>query len=623
MKKVLLVIGSLLVGLSLNSQVLARTVELEPIVVTPYKTGMEAGQSGYDVDILDIKDEYSKGNYDLPSALRDLPAVMVTKTGGLGGDASIFLRGNNSYHTRFILDGIKLYDPLLTQSYYTPTHLHLNGIGRVEVSKGQQSSLYGSDAIGGVINLTTKPAEKYFGFSYQQEAGMFNAYMEQADMEACNDKIGMALSLLRLDSGGFSTTRERDGNTERDPYENMSGSARLDLDLIENMHIGLIGRASYAKYEYDGSNSITWLPEDDDERRSRDIHGMGTIFIDQIVTDKFKHKAQIGLTEFYRKYKDEADLIDDWYKSKTYQLSYNLEFQPWKEYKFIGGLDYSRDKGDYWTPSGGFPKEITYNRAFYIEQIITPIEEFMLAMSYRRDNPSIVEAHGTRSVSASYLIKLTNTRIKGAYGEGFKAPSIYQLHAPASLWGPIGNSELSPEESESYETGIVQKLCENRITAKATYFRTRFKNLIDFVSGSGYVNVGKAKINGFEASLSYKINDIITANFGYEWLQTKNKENGAPLSRRPENKAQLGVAGKYRKWKIDTGLGYVGHRTNDTSGDVLLKSYLLLNASVNYELNKNFDIYVRGENLLDKDYELVKDYQSKPFAVYGGCKVKF
>lgn len=599
------------------------SINLEQIVITPYKTSIPQRQIGTSVDVLDINEQYNKGNYSLASALGSNTSVMAVKTGGIGGDTSIFLRGNNSYHTRFLLDGIKLYDPLLTQAYYNSAHFYLNGVDNVEISKGQQSSLYGSDAIAGVINISTKKASEPFLFTYLQEFGRYYTYTEQFDLENKNEKLGYVLSVLRTDSEGFSSTQEKEGNYERDPYHNTNVSLRADYDVNEDIAIGFINRFIYANYEYDGSDPTTWLPADDNDRHSRNYEDIGTVFLEQMINDIFKQRLQLGYTRFYRQYFDDTDsTIDDWYDSKTYQLEWKLNGDINDFYKFVLGTDYLREKGDYYSPSGDFPKQTLNNKGIYLENIITPLEDIFLSFSYRRDEHSSFGGQDSKGAGFSYLIEKTATKLKFSYGEGFKAPSMYQLYAPASAWGPIGNIDLSSEQSKTYEMGIEQNIRDN-IKVRTTYFRTFFRNLIDFVSGTGYTNVSKARIYGIETDFEYLINPNFNLNFGYTWLDTENKENHAQLERRPENKVNIGLKGVFNNWETDFGLSYVGHRTQGTSGNTLLKPYLLLNASCLYHWSKNTDLFLRGENLLDKNYELIDHYQVKRLSFYCGVKTKF
>jgi vitamin B12 transporter len=512
---------------------------------------------------------------------------------------------------------------MLTQAYYNPAHFYLNGISKVEISKGQQSSLYGSDAIGGVISLETKKADQPFSASYLQEIGSYYTYTEQLDLEGKNNKLGCALSVLRLDSRGFSTVREKEANHERDPYHNMNVSLRTDYEINENFDAGLIGRFIYAKYEYDGDDPTTWLPADDNDRYGYNHEGMGTIFLNHTISGTLRQRFQIAWTRFYRQYLDYSDTsVNDWYDAKTYQAEWKLDYDICTFYKFLLGADYVREKGDFYSPTGDFPKSTVNDKSVFVENIFTPLEPLMLSFSYRRDDHSSFGGADSKRATTSYLIEKTATKIKGSYGEGFKAPSMYQLYAPASVYGPIGNNKLVPEKSKTYEVGIEQKLFD-KLTLEANYFRTFFRNLIDFVSGSGYVNISKARIYGIETELGYRVNNNLNMQAGYTWLDTENKENHAVLERRPKNKINLNVNANFDKWETHLGFSYVGHRTQGASGNTLLKPYSLLDASVFYHWNKNLDIFLRGENLLDKDYELVDHYQVKRISFYAGFNAKF
>jgi vitamin B12 transporter len=189
------------------------------------------------------------------------------------------------------------------------------------------------------------------------------------------------------------------------------------------------------------------------------------------------------------------------------------------------------------------------------------------------------------------------------------------------MWGlPVGNPNLKPEESRSYEMGVEQSFFDKKILMDITYFNTHFKNLIDFVYGTGYINLSKARIYGIESDLKFKKGSF-TGKWGYTWLDTENKTNGDELLKRPKNKINLEFNWDLTKWNLNFCLGYVGHRTDYKNK--LLKSYFLGNLSLNYKINKNFTMFGRIENLFNEKYEETKDYQTPRFSVYSGFKLEF
>jgi len=620
-KGILIVLGIFLNWLPF---VFAQEIELEKIVVTPYRTEILSETGSTSVEKIDVGEMEEKGKTVLKEAISESSAVMSTSTGSLGGATSIFLRGHNSYHTRFMLDGIKIYDPILISAYYNFAHFKLLGIDKVEISKGPQSSLYGSDAIGGVINLISKRGKGKPKFIFQQKMGSFNTYEESLEFCGSKDNFGYALGVIRTDSGGFSQAKEKNNNHERDPYHNLNAYLNLNYKLSDKTELELLSRYIYAKYEYDGTSWMPpYLPVDDDDNYAYDYEGILGFILKQNITDILDYKLTLSSTNIYRKGWEDSS-TDYWYLGKTYQADNQFSFCPFDFYKIIFGFDYLREMGDSFRVDSGwisdFPKQTAHNKGYFLENIFNPYKNFLFSFSYRIDDHSSFKDKQTYRLSSSYLFE--KTKLKASYGTGFKAPSLYQLYAPATAWGPIGNTNLKPEESESYETGIEQEITEN-LKTELTYFHSQLKNLIDFVSGQGYVNIGKARIRGVESNINYKLLKNLTLTLGYTWMDTENKENHTELARRPLNKLVFKLKNEIDRLSIFFDISYVGHRYSDTSGTQLLKPYILSNLALNYKLRDNLEIFSRLENILDEKYEEVKGYQTPKFSAYAGLKISF
>jgi len=616
-KGILIVLGIFLNWLPF---VFAQEIELEKIVVTPYRTEILSETGSTSVEKINVDEIQAKGISLLKEAISESSAVMSASTGGLGGVTSIFLRGHNSYHTRFMLDGIKIYDPILTSAYYNFAHFKLAGIENIEISKGPQSSLYGSDAIGGVINLISKRGEGKPKFIFQQKMGSFNTYEESLELSASKDNFGYALGVIRTDSGGFSQAKEKNNNHERDPYHNLNAYLNLNYKLSDKTELELLSRYIYAKYEYDG-----WGPVDDDDNYAYDYEGILGFILKQNITDILDYKLTLSSTNIYRKGWEDSS-TDYWYLGKTYQVDNQFRFCPFDFYKIIFGFDYLKELGDSFRVDSGwisdFPKETAHNKGYFLENIFNPYKNFLFSFSYRIDDHSSFKDKQTYRLSSSYLLKKTKTKLKASYGTGFKAPSLYQLYAPATAWGPIGNTNLKPEESESYEAGFEQEITDN-LKMEITYFHSQLKNLIDFVSGQGYVNIGKARIKGIESKIDYQLMKNLTLTLGYTGMDTENKENHAELARRPLNKLVFKLKNEIDRLTIFFDISYVGHRYSDNSGTQLLKPYILSNLALNYKLKDNLEVFSRFENIFDEKYEEVKGYQTPKFSGYAGFKISF
>jgi vitamin B12 transporter len=617
-------ITALILALGILTGAQAQEVELQKIVVTPYRTAVIAEPSDSSTEQITVSEEERKGVVFLKDVLNASSSIAEASSGSLGGQTSIFLRGHNANHTRFMIDGIKLYDPMVTGAYYNFANFNLQGIQKIEISKGPQSSLYGSDAIGGVINLFTRRGKGEPRLTLGQKIGSFQTFEESLDFSGEKDDLGYYFGLIRKDSGGYSLARESTGNHERDPYHNLNASLRLDYDVSQKTHLFLTGRYIYAKYEYDGSSWVPpYLPTDDDDNYAYDEQQLYGVTLDQEITEQLDYRLLVSATSLSRRGWEDA-ATDNWYNGKTYQLDQQFNYQLLEFYKMILGFDYLREKGDSYRVDSGwvsdFPKSIAHNKGYFIENILEPGENLLCSFSYRRDDHSSFGNQDTYRVAAGYLLDPIKTNFKASYGTGFKAPSLYQQYAPATAWGPIGNSQLKPEESSTYEVGFDNNAIK-KCKLSVIYFRSGLTNLIDFSNVLGYVNINKARIKGVEGSLRYYFTENLIIGLSHTWLDTENKSNGAELGRRPCNKVVFDIKAKAAQFDISFDISYIGHRYSDMAGTELLKPYVLGNLSLNYELRKDLSLYGRFQNIFDQEYEEIRGYQTEPFAFYAGLRL--
>jgi vitamin B12 transporter len=628
MGRFMLVASMLIIDLTVLTfaKVQGQDVELEKIVVTPYRMEISSEANGSTVEKVYVSELENKGISSLKEALLESSSIVEASSGSLGGDTSVFLRGHNSNHTRFMLDGIKIYDSMSTGAYYNFTHFNLEGIDRIEVSKGPQSSLYGSDAIGGVISIFTKKGKGKPRFTFQQKAGSYNTYAESLDFSGRQDKLGYYIGITRTDIGGYSLAKEGNNNHEKDPYHNLNALLRLDYDLSNKTQLELIWHYIYAKYEYDGSSwTPPYLPVDDDDNHAFDSEGILGLILKQKIADIVDYKLSLSSTRIYRKGWEDV-LTKNWYLGKTYQMDNQFNLKLSDSDKLILGFDYLGEKGEFFRIDGGFvsdfPESTTNNKGYFIENIFNPGNNFLLSCSYRIDEHSSFGNKDTFRAIANYSLDPIKTKLKASYGTGFKAPSLYQLYAPMTAYGPIGNASLSPEESASYEVGIEKEISDN-LRANFNYFNSELKNLIDFSYSDGYINIGKARIRGVESEFSYLLNKQLSLGLSYTWLDAENKNNHKELARRPSDKIVFKVKAGLGKLTSYFDLAYFGHRYSDMEGAQLLKPYILANISLNYQLKEKLNIFGRFEYIINEKYEEIAGYQTPKFSAYVGMKIEF
>jgi len=590
-------------------------IDLDKIVVTPYKTSVEIDDSPASVDVISASSALSNGKYNLTDTLKDLSSLDYATSGGIAGETSFFIRGANPEHTQVLMDGIKLYDPISTAGYfYAYNYMGLDELDKIEVSKGPYSTLYGSGSIGGTINMVTKKGTGKPKFSYTQELGSYNTFREKISSDGAFEKAAYSFSLTKSDINSFYSARYKNGNHERDPYHDFSGLGRLDYAITDSLDLNAVLDYTYAKYEYDGSSwTPPYLPTDDDFNHAKFYQGIGYITGKHKLSENFSHKLTFGYTRTKR-LSWESDSGDSWYDGKTYQGKWEGDYNltSWDTLTF--GYDYLKEIGEGFGWSTREPKKHADTSGGYLQNIIQIKDALFISASYRIEDHSKFGETDTYSISGSYRFKPTNTKIKASYGKGFKAPSLYQLYSS------YGDPNLTPEISKSYEVGVEQKCGIFKL--ESTYFNTKLSNLVDYDSASWkYINSGKAHIDGIENSLTAEFNENLNAKISYTYMDARKNSDDSRLLRRPKNKISCNLNAKiWNKLEFIPEVSYVGDRIDSSAK---LKSYILLNLTTRYKLNEHVKTFLRFENILNKDYQLISGYETPKFSGYAGLTLDF
>jgi vitamin B12 transporter len=237
------------------------------------------------------------------------------------------------------------------------------------------------------------------------------------------------------------------------------------------------------------------------------------------------------------------------------------------------------------------------------------------------DDHELFGTETTYKLSSAYLIPQTGTRFKANWGTGFRAPSIFQLYSS------YGDPNLNPEKSESYDFGVEQNLLDNKLSLGLTYFHNDFKNLINYsFATSKYGNIGKAKTEGIETEITFKVIEDLKIGANYTYLDTEDKETGLELLRRPESQAGLNLNWQFlEKANLNLGITYVGKRSDYTPYPTrgTSKAYTKVDISTSYDLRENFQLFGRIENLFDEEYQEVYGFTRPGQSFYAGVKVTF
>jgi len=622
--------------------ILGPVTDLGQIVVSPTKTDEKIGSSSQSVTSIKISDAVRIGEIKVEEGLRDVPAVDVVET-GFNGQTSVFIRGAASYQTLVMLDGVKLYDPMDPNGAFNFAHFTFDNLERVEVVRGPQSALYGSDAIGGLINMETKKANDTF-VNASFESGSYFTTNESFQVGTYVDRFHYTVGGSQYNTKGISQAEAKNNNQEKDPYDRTVFSARVDYDFTDNLTTGGTFRYTLANFKYDQSG-IDYF-----NLYARHENYSFTQYIEQRLFDWWKYKINLGwMTNFRCDYDDpyagRSDAyLRDKYFGKNFRLDYQNTFKVLDIDSIVVGYDYMKEEGrsyyDYEGSISIMPKSTAWNCAFYIENRLNLKDRLTATQGFRVDHHSYAGTHVTYKLDGSYLLP-TATKVRGSFATGFKAPTLYQLNTPSTpgqdwygdgvLRGAFGggNPGLQPQTNTSYEYGIDQYIFGEKIIASVVYFNNWFKNFISTATSSDglenisqYENIGKAYSYGIESELKFKPYDKISSTFSYTWMRTKDMSTDSQLLLRPENKVRLQINWKiFPKFETDLIIRYTGPRMD--SGQYKLKQYTLTDVTFNYDLSKNLTIFTRIENLFNRHYQEVRRNGEPGINAYGGVRAKF
>ena len=623
-RKFLILIGALFLLTAIDSRAEEQNVSdkkynLGEVLVSATKTEGYQAETGSSSTVITADDLKKTGKETVLEVLRDVPGVSIMQYGSFGASTSIYLRGSKPGHTLVMLDGIELNDPMGTDRSFNFANLLIDNIKRIEIVRGAQSTLYGSDAMGGVINIITKKGEGNPKWEASFEGGAHNTFKETLGFSGALNKLSYSLSLLRLDTDGVSKAA---GGSEDDGYKNTTFSTRLAYALFENANLDLVLRRVDAEYDYDdGAN------QDDPNKVGWWESIMGKIAFDQSINSTWDHKISFSYAETERKYRDDPDSVDttdnahNWYNGQTKKFEWQHNFYPVDWSKTTAGFEYEEERGfsDGRASWNRFDRKTMDNKGYYLQNRFKLLETLFITPGLRVDDNEFFGAETTYKISGSYLIADTGTRLKANWGTGFKAPSLYQLYSS------YGDPNLNPDKGKSYDFGFEQNLFDDRAAFGLTYFHNEFKDMVDFDMASyTYQNIDNAKMKGLELEGSFKPSETLTLGINYTYTKTEDEDTGNELARRPKSQAGFNINWEFlEKGNLNLSASYVGSRWDNSANTGRSKAYTKVDLYTSYDLVEGFQVFGRAENLFDKTYQQIPGYAALGRSFYAGIKTAF
>ncbi|MEE6074756.1 TonB-dependent receptor plug domain-containing protein [Avibacterium paragallinarum] len=620
----------------------AQSEQLAPIYVySAYATPVSEEQTASSLTVLTEKDFAKRNATYVSDVLKTVPSVAMGASGGRGAITSLFLRGAESDQTAIFIDGVRVND--IGSGGFDFGGLTLSNIDRIEVLRGEQSALWGSDAMGGVVYITTKTGlhtDKPFNVDFNVGMGSKGTYDASATVSGSNKGFYYAFSgdshstknISALSEHRFyyrsedGQTYQTDGATERDKFHRDGVSAKLGYD-DGRQGVEVLASHSSQTVHTDPYLLSQEATADDYSRTRQDLLKLSGYYGTE--QDLLKHHFSVSKVKTkvdnHSSYPNET-------RGKRINGSYQLDINFDRKGEITQGLsllaDYQKTKFD--------------SQAF-IDKETKAFTEKSIAAEYRLFS----KADHSLSLSGRYVdnSKYKNAfvgRIAGAYrlSDNLKAHASFgsAIHNPSLIdfYGWYGsyaaNPNLKPEKSVGGEFGLLLESNDKAHQLDITYFARKVEDLIQ--SNSNYtqsINLeGKSRIKGVEVAYNGKITNDLSAYANYTYTQTKDS-NGQALVRRPKHMANLGLAYQITEAiGTNVNLSYVGKRrdtyydeTTYTSYRVRMPSYTLVSLGANYQVTPNLNVYANLNNLFDKKYESVAGYGQYGRTLYVGLKGSF
>ncbi|UCC38389.1 MAG: TonB-dependent receptor [Candidatus Aminicenantes bacterium] len=610
------------------------------IVVTATRIETPAKEIASSVTVITREDLEQTKKTTLLEALQEVLGVATFQNGPVGGAASVLLRGANSEHTLILMDGVELNDPISPARSFDLAHLTLENVERIEILRGPQSTLYGSDALAGVVNIITKIGEGKPRFHLSSLGGSYDTFQSNAGISGNTRIMAYSLGISYFKSEGLSAASTNyDGNTEKDGYRNFTFSGRLNFHPLKNLDIDFILRISKTKTEIDNFGGA--YGDDPNSTQEYDALFLKTQIRSLHLKNRWEQKLGISLVDYDRRHKNLLDTTHPFdsenglFKSKLFKIDWQNNFFLHESNTLTLGIDHQQEQGEseyrsegFWGPfSSIFPLKRAHTTGFYLQDQIRISSRFFATTGIRLDKHSQFGTSLTYRLAPAYLIENTGTKFKATLGTGFKSPSLYQLYAPGTSWGPIGNDDLAPEKCIGLDFGFEQEIVDGKILFGATYFQNNYKDLIDFDFSKGYLNIGRAESKGAEFFIITRPLNNLTVKTDYTLTEAKDKDTDTHLLRRPKHKFTASLNYHFiGKGTLNLSFIHVGKREDMDfstwpSVRVNLSGYSLLNAAISFDITSRIQVFSRLDNIFDQEYEMIKGYGTPRFSAYGGFKI--
>lgn len=601
----------------------------DDVIVTAARAAQRADEVGQAVTVVTRDEIDRRQTVSVADLLSTTPGVTVTRNGSLGGFTGVRLRGAEAEQTLVVIDGVRVNDPSSPGGGFDFANLLSASVERVEVLRGPNSVPWGSQAIGGVVNVITEAPTEQIKARGSVEYGYADTLYAQGGVSGRQGAVSAALTGGYLRSDGISSAAI---GTERDGYRQYGATGRVGVDFTDQIGLDLRGYWANSKTQTDGYPAPLYVLADDPSyATANELYGYAGLHAN---FGTFHNRVAFTIADINRDTYAQPGATPSPFRGRSERYEYQGEYQPIDQVRIVGGAEHETSRY----------RDATLRRSVgitsvYGELILKPIQPLTITGGVRNDDHDTFGNHTTFGADAA-LALATGTVLRASYGEGFKAPTLYQLYSP------YGNTRLDPETAANYDIGVQQTLLDGRATLGATWFHRDTRNQINFRGCSRaeqttansicvnrpfgvYDNIQRTRAEGVEFAIGLRPVDALTVSANVSYIDSENRTPGtafgSDLLRRPKETAAFVV-----DYRLPFGLGIGGtvqlvgdSFDSDSYGNrVRLDGYALASIRAELPLGDRFSVYGRVDNVTDTRYQAVAEYGTYGRAAYGGVRVK-
>ncbi len=584
---------------------------IDTIVVTATRLGQTATETGSSLSIITAEEIEELGLIYALDAVAQAPGVTINQNGAFGGNASVRIRGAGSEQTVVLIDGIPVNDPTSPGGGFNFARLDTENIERIEVLKGPQSTLWGTDAIGGIVSIATKSPGEGFGGEAFAEYGSFDTLRGGASVSNAGDGGDFRLAAVTVSSDGISKADEENGNGEEDSYDSLTLSAKAGLNLPGEARLSADVLRTDAETEFD---SFVFGAQgnvgDGDELSETEETAANVSLTVPLIDGRLDNLFLVGYSDIKREnFRGGVPSFDADGERLLYRYQGTLNAN--ERHRLAFGAEHEETTAN--------DDETSIDGLFALYEL-RPVGDLTITAGLRYDDHERFGSETTNRLASAWNLS-DNLSFRASWGEGFKAPTIFQTTF-FCCGATEPNAELKAETSEAFDAGVEWLSSDGRFQLGATVFRQETENLIDFdFAIGGYLNIAKVESTGLELSGALALGDTLSLSLDYAYIDAEDGDGNA-LPRIPEHSGDLTLsyapAGPFSGAVL---LRYNGSETNTDA--TTLDSWLRVDLTGRYTLSESLEVYGRIENLFDEDYQQILGYGTPGLSASLGIRLRY